>query len=278
MMPRLHKRSSSRPGFTILEVLVSTAILAMLVTLLFSMLGAFNDIYSSGKQSSKTQAAARTALAVATRDLEQSILRGDLPANGYGLDANNQPGDRNACYFLTLRESLPDASASTNANNPARAISRVGYHVDTNGVLIRSSTGLAFNNSIFSAAALGVLAPTDFALIEGVVDFRIQFLDPSGSLGPTFVPATATAPGSCAATISLALMDEKTLAIKKDSLAGFVSALRGKLNVSPPAADASYADTWRQQIDAAGFFDGQPGSLRKGLQVFSVRVPIPTSQ
>jgi type II secretory pathway component PulJ len=277
MIPRFQKLTFSRSAFTILEVLVSTAILAMLVTLLFSMMGAFNDIYSSGKQSSKTQAAARTALAVATRDLEQAILRGDLPANGFGLNAANQPEDRNACFFLTQRESLRDASASTNANNPARAISRVCYHV-INGVLTRSSTGLAFNNSIFSTTALGVLAPTDFALIEGVVDFRIQFVDPSGSLGPTFVPATATAPGSCAATISLALMDEKTLAIKKDSLTGFVSTLRGKLNASPPAADASYADTWRQQIDTSGFFDGQPGSLRKGLQVFSVRVPIPTSQ
>lgn len=278
MTPWFQKCISCRSGFTILEVLVSTAILAMMVTLLFSLLSSFNEIYSSGKQSSKTQAAARTALAVATRDLEQSILRGDLPANGYGFDAANQPEDRNACYFLTQRESLPDASASTNKNNPARAISRVGYHVASNGVLTRSSTGLAFNNSIFSTTALGVLAPTDFALVEGVVDFRIQFVDPSGSLGPTFVPATATASGSCAATISLALMDEKTLAIKKDSLTGFVSTLRGKLNASPPAADASYADTWRQQIDTSGFFDGQPGSVRKGLQVFSVRVPIPASQ
>lgn len=274
MRPSSSRSTRGENAFTLLEVIVSTAVLAMLITLTLTMLGSFSEIYTAGKEFSRTHGAARIAISVLARDLEQAILRGDLPANAFSLDSTKQPQDRNGCFFLTRRESLPDAGVTTDRDNPARAISRVGYHLADDGNLIRSSTGLAFRSSIFSSATLSALAPVDYALTDGCVDFRVQFVNSAGNITPGFEPSTATVPGTCAATVSLAFADEQTFAIKKASLASFLTSLRGKLNARTPLPTETYADVWREEIEKGNLFDGEPAPLRRGLRVFSVRVPI----
>jgi prepilin-type N-terminal cleavage/methylation domain-containing protein len=274
MRPQPTSSRRAKAAFTLLEVMVSTAVLAMLISLSLMLISSFSEIYSAGKEFSRTHAAARIAVSVLARDLEQAILRGDLPANAYGLDAAKQPQDRSGCFFLTRRESLPDAGVTTSRDNPARAISRVGYHLADDGNLIRSSTGLAFRSSIFSAATLNALAPVEYALTDGCVDFRVQFMNSTGNITPGFEPSTATTPGTCAATVSLAFADEKSFIIKKASLASFITSLRGKLNTRSPKPTETYADVWREEIEKGNLFDGEPAPLRRGLKVFSVRVPI----
>lgn len=268
------KSRRAKAAFTLLEVMVSTAVLAMLISMSLVLLGSFSEIYSAGREFSRTHGAARIAVSVLARDLEQAILRSDLPANAYSLDATKQPEDRNGCFFLTRRESLPDAGVTTSRDNPARAISRVGYHLADDGNLVRSSTGLSYNNSIFSAATLNTLVPVEYALTDGCVDFRVQFVNSTGNITPGFEPSTATVPGTCAATVSLAFADEKTFVIKKASLATFLTSLRGKLNARAPRPTETYAEVWREEIEKGDLFDGEPATLRRGLKVFSVRVPI----
>jgi len=270
--PSIFRRAKA--AFTLLEVMVSTAVLAMLILLTLTVLSSFSEMYSAGREFSRTHGAARIAVSVFARDLEQAILRGDLPSNAYGLDATKQPKDRNGCFFLTRRESLPDKGVTTNRDNPARAISRVAYHIADDGNLIRSSTGLAFRSSIFSAATLNVLTPVEYTLTDGCVDFRVQFVNSTGNITSGFEPSTATAPGTCAATVSLAFADEKSFIIKKASLAAFITSLRGKLNARAPKPTETYADVWREEIEKGNLFDGEPAPLRRGLRVFSVRVPI----
>jgi type II secretory pathway pseudopilin PulG len=268
------KSRRAKAAFTLLEVMVSTAVLAMLISMSLVLLGSFSEIYSAGREFSRTHGAARIAVSVLARDLEQAILRSDLPANAYSLDATKQPEDRNGCFFLTRRESLPDAGVTTSRDNPARAISRVGYHLADDGNLVRSSTGLSYNNSIFSAATLNTLVPVEYALTDGCVDFRVQFVNSTGNITPGFEPSTATVPGTCAATVSLAFADEKTFVIKKASLATFLTSLRGKLNARAPRPTETFAEVWREEIEKGDLFDGEPATLRRGLKVFSVRVPI----
>jgi prepilin-type N-terminal cleavage/methylation domain-containing protein len=296
-------RTLPRSGFTLVEVLVAIAILALLVALLSQILGAGIASVVSGRGRLDADAAARAVLDRIGRDLDQMVVRED--ADVY-LD--KQPGNDRLYFFAEA----PGFSGATNAPSGANPVSLVGYRVNAEYQLERLGKALSWDGdaaspdpsmrfltfppalpaapldaSTISAAAspYASILSTDAnydVLGEEVFRFEISYLLTDGTNSASPVLGAAADPGYgprdiAGIVVSLAVLDLRS---QKLAAGGDLTNAISALDDSNPAAPASLpAEQWRQEVhtttfaSSAGLPQKAAGQVRVYQRLFYLNRP-----
>ncbi|MBI5687075.1 MAG: prepilin-type N-terminal cleavage/methylation domain-containing protein [Verrucomicrobia bacterium] len=90
----------SRAGFTLLEILVASGVLALMVTILFALFAEGSNAWRMGERTAEVNQGTRTAMELLVREVSQAVI-----------DTNTPP--------LNLRGLKVDINKSSTANDPA---------------------------------------------------------------------------------------------------------------------------------------------------------------
>lgn len=243
-------------AFTLIEMLVAMAVLALITVVLAQMLSATSQTWLTGQAKANNFTKGRSMLDLLARDLQRGLYRNDLPAF---------PGGQVA--FYTER---PGFSGTTNA---VRNLSWVHYNLGatTNTILQRADLAVPWNAA--NAVAFGTgntptgAVPRDTA--PGVVGFQIQFLYADGSMSTNY--NTTNRPRALA--IGLAVVDDKTLErLQTDPFK--IASLRNGFASHATGTNSVKAD-WEEYLKTDLDWNTYPKSLASGLKVFERYVSLP---
>jgi prepilin-type N-terminal cleavage/methylation domain-containing protein len=258
-------QGSPSSGFTLIEMLVATAILSMLMVMLATSFSYISKSVSSGMQRADNFSKVRIALDLIRRDIEAGIFQGEL---GAFPDVNGN-GASDLVFFSRQGVSSGD-----------RTLALVGYRlspISTEGALQRATVpalwtslpttvGFGVSNAMpfYSASGISSLYEN---IIDGVVAFNIFFVNSSG------ISNSYTANSSSSLGVSLAVVDEKSFALLRDT--GKLAQLKTALNVAPVFSNnETFLDAWQTAIDSSSFFDPYPELVKSGLQTYERYIPL----
>lgn len=228
-------------AFTLAEVLIAMAVLAMLVLLMTRLFNSAASITTSGNKRMDADAQSRALLDRIAVDIAQMVKRSDVD---YYLksSANSQNGNDQMAFY----SSVPGYYPSTGSQSP---ISVVAYRINAQSKFERMAKGLLWNGvspsstpivflpSIISgnwAAATNASLDSDYELIGPYVfRFEYYYLLKNGALsdtpwdtgiGHTNVNGMADVAAIC---VSLATLEPKSRILISDAQ---LTALTGHLN------------------------------------------------
>jgi len=248
-------RARSLASFSLIELLVSIAVLTLLLAILSSFLISINSTWAQGKSTINNFAKARSSLDIMTLDYQLGVFRPDVPAFTSGSNT-----------FYTLRQS------SSTYTDPTRSL--ICYQVQTtatNSVLQRAAntvTTIPFNTSTIPAAN------NYLNMVDGVLSMQLSFVTPTGAI------TNAYAAGDKAVAVDLAIVDDTTLAVLVST--GKLATLSGDaaFNVNINGGKTPY-QTWQANFNhttgAANpiNYANYPANIRGGVQFFERYVPLP---
>ncbi|MEM1060353.1 MAG: prepilin-type N-terminal cleavage/methylation domain-containing protein [Verrucomicrobiota bacterium] len=285
-----------RRAFTLIEMLTSMAVLAILVVILAQSIGMVSNAWRAGKARIDNFSQARLALSLLDRDLQSAILRRDLAVF---FDKNGDP----ACAFYT----------EMRGGEGNRRVSLVRYFLDTttepdNPTLKRDDFGLNYESGADARTlTLGVTdelpdlpdladaALTANTVAEGVLAFNWQFLTNDGSLlTAEEVLAANRVPveGSDSETqgvyfnfndpdfdkniralvISVVILDGGTTRLAEEL--EVVDNLLTAFQVVPEPGE-TYAEAWQDEVDAMQTSSEIPVLVQRSIRVFERTVKLP---
>ena len=216
-MTNHHDTAPIHRGFTILELLVATSVLAVLVVLVAQMLGSASTMASGGRKRMAADEEARMVFDRMAADIARMVKRGDVDSLFVGRDVNDE------MYFYS---EAPATYTNTAGNSP---LALVGYRVETN-CLVRVSEGKNWDGITFltvgtngvtdAASRINTNSLTNSVVIAPSV-FRMEYTflmkpgttNAAGATNGANTFSKASAPGSglkdiSAIVVSLALIDE----------------------------------------------------------------------
>jgi prepilin-type N-terminal cleavage/methylation domain-containing protein len=289
-------------GFTLVELVVSLAILSIMLLSLAQAIGYVSQLWISGVGSADNFAKARDIMSVMDRDIQQMVLRSDLPAFVVNPTAN----PLQACSFYTNVEGNQGTTTPD-----GRTISLVEYYPNYNGgIFTLSRLNYGNNFSTTQNPSVGATTLTDLSqatsplpstdtIATGVVQFGYQFVDGTGTIQtpgpinyvktstyPIAAPATLytysynfTAPGASsnprAIIVSLLVLSNSAyqLALQNPLIATKLTTDFG--GILP--ANTTYSQYWNKILNpSAGTLDPTlPLPVRAGLRVFQRYIPLP---
>jgi prepilin-type N-terminal cleavage/methylation domain-containing protein len=288
-----------RPGFTLVELLVSMAILSILLLALAQMMNFVSNIWLNGIGAVDNFTKARVILNLLDRDIQMMVLRPDMAAFVDGATPA-QP----ACAFYTNVQ----GNSSANPSN-TRAVSLVQYSLlqspsgsPTSSVLQRSNEGMDFLGASGTTPALITsLATTNLVqlgssgspnttlqpeiLSTGVIFFQWQFVDGTGAIqNPTssslaFVyDYTNRSASSNYRSVVVSIVVLSNSAYKLAIQTGALTTLTGNsiFSTAPPM-NKTYSDVWNSELSSPNTaFLSLPAPIRTGILVFKRQIPLPT--
>ncbi len=251
--------SPARSAFSLVELLVATAVFIFLMVILVSVVGAVSESWTAGRALAETQMRSRAILDLIGRDLRNRVASPVLPAF-----------DGGRLHFYTLQ---PGSSGVVSTN---RRLTFVDYSLGaSNAALYRDEAEFKDWASAPSDIPLGAtnipnLTTTASIVAEGIPGFAYAFLLANG----TYTTNVSATNSPIAVRISLAVLDEPAL----DQLRS-LSLETELINVlHPPAPDTnSPAALWKSTLDAAEWkVAGQtlPPNVRRGLRFFERTYPL----
>jgi len=246
---------SSRMGFTLIEVMVSVGIMALLLGVFLSVSDYASQAWKRSQEKMENFSKSRVVLNRIRADLETIVMRKDLPL--FPVTSGTT-----ALGFMTSERSVLSGTTST-----PRLLSYVEYAWVTTGTsadLNRSTFGYPMYTSSssdqppFPAAASGTTSATPpppsplhtNLLVSGIVGFQVAFLNSDGTLTPGFNPYPST-PYSTAVRVSLLMVSSDGLKHLQDT--GRLSTLVSNVNstiVAPDSAKPSPEMAWNDYIRA----------------------------
>jgi len=255
-MKRSPTLRSTKSGFTLVELLVAVAVLALVAMVLAQMLQTASQTWMTGQARVNNFNKGRSMLDLLVRDLQGGLYRDDLPAF-----------PNNEIAFYTGR---PGFSGNTNAT---RNLSWVQYDLGASSNTILQRSDLAVDWQAANAVAFGsATAPTGATprdTAPGVVGFQIQFLYADGSISTNYDATNRPR----AASIGLAVIDDKTLErLQADPIK--ITALRNGFASRATGTNSVKAD-WENYLKDGMNWDSYPPSLATGLKVFERYVSLP---
>lgn len=265
-------------AFSLLEMLVAVAVLAVVVVLFSQMVAMVMKTWNAGRSQADNFAQARVALDVMSRDLEAISRNSDLPA--FYIDGLPQ------LAFYTKQQSLV-----TPTENGTRPLCRIVYSVTNvagTSLLRRSARGFNFGEDVgfaptnWSVATNGTAFNSDIG--PGVLLLRHQFIGTNGlnilpgeiNVGWTNLATSNGVSGLRSVVVSLAVIDGDHLKILKD--AGKLAQLQANFGTNNPGQLLSYASTWQAQLNDSArplLAGGVPASVLRGLKIFERTVLLP---
>lgn len=208
---------SAFAGFTLIEVLVASAILAFLLVTFLSISSYASQAWKSSQQKMEEFSTARVVLNRIRSDLETIVIRPDLP-----LFPNNTVG------FMTLKRGV---------GTDPRLLSYVEYSTNSSNQVIRASHAYSLTSDPppFSTNST-IPSPgttTNNSLANGIIGFQTSYLSKNGSWTTSFNSKydtnTSIATNSTVAVrVSLVMVSSEGLRHLQDTgkladLAGYMS-------------------------------------------------------
>jgi prepilin-type N-terminal cleavage/methylation domain-containing protein len=286
------RRGGRTCGFTLAEILVAVAILAIIVIMLGQMLGTMSRAWNFGHARANNFTKARAMLDLLAQDIQSGIFRPDLAAFPASL-INVTPPTFPSWEFYTARPGVP---TNTTPAGPLRNVSVVQYtfigptNPNAGGIpntLERADDPLVWGDATLNAyfgnltAFPGPTTPRDTA--PGVIAFDVIFIQSDGSFSTTFTPVQAppTPPPLPASTravsISLAVIDDQTIAkLSSAQLTTLNSSLTAAVTDTPPKQ--SIKSYWDAYLNGTSMnWKLYPQGTGAGLATFERYVTLPTS-
>jgi prepilin-type N-terminal cleavage/methylation domain-containing protein len=278
-MKAIRKSSGLSGGFTLIEIMAAVAVLGVLVLIMGQIVGLVSDTWIAGKARVDNFTQARLALGLLDRDIQSMVLRSDVAAF---KDENGA----DACGFYTR------VLGSDSAQN--RSLSLVLYTLGTPTTtpkLLRTDYGLNFDSSstlartmtLGNTSTLPDLGNADANTVEvanGVILYHTEFIDSKGVYQSAFSydyndPSAST--NTRVMVVSMVVLDEQAYTIAETS--GALNTIITQLDPDTftPGGNKSYADAWREMINASSFSSGLPLPVLRAIRVFerSIEIPLP---
>jgi prepilin-type N-terminal cleavage/methylation domain-containing protein len=210
----LKQRGRSR-GFTLVELLVSLGVLAILVLLATQLLNSAATITTLGHKQMDADSQARQLLDRMAIDFAQMVKRSDVNYYFKGGSGGPQTGNDHVAFY----SAIPGYSTATSTTRDA--ISQVGYRVNAQNKLERLGKGLVWNgvssteNPLIFWQAMAAPTATDYSTwgeIIGPEVFRFEYayVLTDGTLSIT--PPSSIS-GIAAIIADIAVIDSKSKAL-----------------------------------------------------------------
>lgn len=268
----------SRGGFTLMELMVATAILALMVLMLAQMADLSSKSMNDGLRRAGTFARARAALDLYATDVAQGVFRADM---GAFRDRDGRPASAFWVRRTAIGGDRPLSLVSYQYDAGEAALRRAGLPVRWSEAV---SAGFGFPDSIPRHSTLG---PADYQEIaHAVLAVQFLFIDSEGARrseyarvyttrpnGTPYLPGEAR-PGCRAVSIALAALDEQAFDLLVRT--GGLASLQGALGRQAEGAELeSYRAYWTRQVLEHPSTLDYPAPVRLGLRLFERTMPLP---
>lgn len=175
-----------KAGFTVLELLVATALLSVIVTLLFSIFDRASNAWIKSEATVDRQRSARTTLELISRDMSQAFIT--TTATGRVIFA----GGSNWVYFAAPvapgGDMVSDLGEYAYVHDPAPTANTITRYYSaptpTNSISFKWNPNGRFDSVVPASSAATNLAASSL-LAEGAVGFRFQYYDAAGNESPS---------------------------------------------------------------------------------------------
>ncbi len=292
MRPRRHDLRSG--GFTLIEILVATAVLIILIAMVASIVQSGNKVISSSRKHLSADSQAREVFSQVGMDLARMPRRLDIDVL---TSASN-----NAIFFYSEAPGFQSTTDTRQFNK----LSLVGYRVNDKAQLERLGKGLNWENQPFLTFSTQPLttnsAPVPASTIAGAWNstvgaaptytdgtddsyhlladgvFRIYycFQTTNGTVtkSPTATALTGPLGDACSLILTVAILDEDSRKIAPDT---------SKLASALPEPDLSNgklpAETWQSAVDNIDQFAqaaGIPAAAASRVRIYQRSFPLPS--
>lgn len=254
-MRQITSRQVLEAGFTLLELLLATALVTVVMIVLLSLTTRTAEVTDSSRARMQSEGGLRGALDRLSADFSGGVFRDDLP-----VEFSKQNGN-DSFTFTTAAEGY----------GGKRGITRVAYRVQ-DGNLERGAQGSDWINPPleFGGGPVPPVADADYdQLAERVFRMEVDFLLSNGTIVSS--PAPTSWENVRAVIVTLASIDERAL-LRVDGEAADLESLFP----DPPAVDARSAERWLAQLEDPSLFPGgaPPTPILQGLNVRQRIFPI----
>lgn len=267
---RVRREHPGPAGFTLIEVLVATAVMVLMLAMFLQMSNSAVSAYRQGRANLDNYATGRALLDALTRDIQCSVIRNDLPS--FPMEDGNR-----SFAFYTALPGIPN----DNAGEPLRNLSYIKYSLVADGErssLLRSNTEIAWtaNGSQKVRVGIPLQAPPDVAprvLADGIVGFDYRFLLRDGTIAQNPESVSQIA----AVRVTIATADGASLDTLRDQqkLDPLCKDLRESLSAQP--ATLSAKSLWEDLMNDPSFTAKYPSRALTGIRFFERVVSLPSN-
>jgi len=292
--------SSSRLGFTLVEMLVAVSIMSFMLLMMAQITGLAEQAWRMEQNRIDNFAKARAMVDMFTDDMQRAVVRGDLPIFGSGAPAATPTSTSNGLYYFTgttfttaFYTRLPGVPAS--ASTSVRDVSLVSYALNSVNqgadkvVLQRSDLAVPWTSSqniLFQGDINTVLQNSPATAREvapGVVGFRVAFRLADGTMidpgqGSTKYVGYNPANPVVAVDVGVAVIGKQTLALLSAAqIAAIQSAFNAPLTFTSSSVGNGIKANWDQNV-LPTFYSAPsyPKELGGGLKTFERWVACPS--
>lgn len=283
---------SLRRGFSLIEILVATAVLCVLVVLLNQIIASTMEVVGQGQRHFEIHSKARAALDLLARDLGMGLYRPDV-----ALFEDDKQGP--ALAFFTRRGGTVPTGAES---SDFRQLSYVVYQAlddESSGFsLWRGSINVEWDATGTYPAVSALDGPMPFSeksvsegykaatdrsgtfepILKGVMRLEIRFLANDGRYYARYNNDATAGPVAKAAVVTLLVMDERAEAILRQNPTLLVSFRQNFLSSSylttPGDSNDSLAALWEEKLGQPAIWSGLPERFRSGISTVERVVPL----
>lgn len=259
-------RFVQRSGFTLIELLVAVSVLVLIMSFLLSVVQISTKTWVQERAQASNFAEGRAVMDLIARDINQSVLRLDLPAF---VNETGAPTLR----FLTRNLAEEDG----------RGVSLIDYRVDNTNVnlalrgIYRNSESYGFAQSLpFGQNSLSLSSNSQSGVAgPGVLFLHYHFVDAQGQVTNAYVPPTSdglSASTSQAVVISMLVIDGENLERLQSS--GQLEPLLIDMAITSLPASESYVEEWNQRLSTLIANQTLSAPLAASLRTYERSIPL----
>lgn len=273
------KTSSHPNSFTLIEVLVSMAVLSFIMLILAQMIAMVSQAWSEGISRADNFTKSRAMLDLVASDLQHAVIRPDLPifqTNGvYNTTVGGFAGGGYSASFFTGVPGIP-----SNSTTPVRDISCVSYDIvtttDADKIKLRrfdlavpwnSAGNIPFQGSLDTPLADKNLTPRDMA--PGVVGFEFTFRRADGTISTTYTGYNSANP-VVAVGVTIAVIGNQALTqLSPSNPVSDPASIQNSLSndIANATSITSVKALWDSNLTPS-FYAPYPKELRANLKTF----------
>jgi len=274
--PSHHAR---RIAFTLVEMLVAMAVLAVMLLFLGTIVTSVSSVSGGARQNVENSSSARAILDLMSRELAAGVSRPDL--NQTNWITVSEAGSTLIFYSRNTGSAISGAS-TPNLYRPLSYIEYTWSHGGTNSYLARGDQAALWSDPPLTSMPLGYpaatrTAPTSSNVLDGIVAFQVTFLQQDGTFSAGY-----SSTNTIAAALSVALVDPDSLKLllesgKRQALSTLLTqASMGSTGseISQGSATSPKMD-WENAVNSSPGIGTYPQQVKTGLRFFERTVDLP---